>query len=126
MTQMHSAAAAVAAQAKVLSVEPRSRRVDRPDAAVEWRAIRGRPAQGADDILQRMRNITVTQAWTILYQLGSQWQYEGGFVNSQPGPVDCRRTDNIEADFSDWLDDHFDELPMPKDQIQQLLQHRTW
>ncbi len=40
--------------------------------------------------------------------------------------IDNRWSDDIEKDFSKWLNDHIDELPVPKDQIQELLKTRTW
>ncbi len=43
-----------------------------------------------------------------------------------PGQIDSRWTDDIERDFSQWLRDHMDELPVPKAQIQELLKSRTW
>lgn len=43
-----------------------------------------------------------------------------------PGQIDSRWSDEIEKDFSQWLNAHIDELPVPKDQIQQLLESRTW
>ncbi len=43
-----------------------------------------------------------------------------------PGEIDTRWTDAIEKDFSQWLNDHIDELPVPKEQIQELLKTRTW
>ncbi len=43
-----------------------------------------------------------------------------------PGQIDSRWTDEIEKDFSQWLRDHMDELPVPKEQIQELLEKRTW
>ncbi len=43
-----------------------------------------------------------------------------------PGQIDDRWTDEIEADFSRWLEDHVDELPVPGDAIQELLKERTW
>jgi regulator of RNase E activity RraA len=43
-----------------------------------------------------------------------------------PGQIDNRWTDDIEKDFSQWLTDHIDELPVPKEQIQELLKNRTW
>lgn len=42
------------------------------------------------------------------------------------GEIDNRWTDEIEKDFSKWLNDHIDELPVPKAQIQELLKNRTW
>jgi regulator of RNase E activity RraA len=43
-----------------------------------------------------------------------------------PGQIDSRWSDEIEKDFSKWLADHINELPVPKDQIQELLKSRTW
>ncbi|MEZ4827731.1 MAG: RraA family protein [Bacteroidia bacterium] len=42
------------------------------------------------------------------------------------GQIDNRWTDDIEKDFSAWLKDHINELPVPKEQIQELLKNRTW
>jgi regulator of RNase E activity RraA len=43
-----------------------------------------------------------------------------------PGEIDSRWSDKIEKDFSKWLNDQIDELPVPKEQIQELLKNRTW
>ncbi len=43
-----------------------------------------------------------------------------------PGQIDNKWTDEIERDFSKWLTKHMDELPVPKEQIQELLKKRTW
>lgn len=43
-----------------------------------------------------------------------------------PGQIDDRWTDEIEKDFSGWLEDHMDNLPVPREQIQELLKERTW
>jgi len=43
-----------------------------------------------------------------------------------PGQIDQRWTDDMEKDFSKWLNDHIDKLPVPKEQIQELLKERTW
>ena len=43
-----------------------------------------------------------------------------------PGEIDDRWTDEIEKDFSGWLNDHIDDLPVPMEQIQELLKERTW
>jgi regulator of RNase E activity RraA len=42
------------------------------------------------------------------------------------GQIDSRWSDDIERDFSQWLNHHIDELPVPKEQIQELLKTRTW
>lgn len=43
-----------------------------------------------------------------------------------PGQIDTRWSDEIEKDFSKWLNDHIDKLPVPKEQIQEFLKTRTW
>jgi regulator of RNase E activity RraA len=42
------------------------------------------------------------------------------------GQIDARWTDEIEKDFSRWLNDHINELPVGKEQIQEYLKERTW
>lgn len=42
------------------------------------------------------------------------------------GQIDTRWADEIERDFSQWLNDHIDELPVPREQIQEILKNRTW
>ena len=42
------------------------------------------------------------------------------------GQIDTRWTDEIEKDFSKWLNDHINELPVPKEEIQKYLKDRTW
>lgn len=43
-----------------------------------------------------------------------------------PGQIDNKWSDEIEKDFSKWLNDHIDALPVPKAQIQELLKKRMW
>ena len=43
-----------------------------------------------------------------------------------PGEIDRRWSDDMEKDFSQWLNDHIDKLPVPKEQIQEYLKIRTW
>ena len=43
-----------------------------------------------------------------------------------PGQIDTRWSDDIEKDFSKWLNDQVSELPVPKEQIQDYLKTRTW
>ena len=42
------------------------------------------------------------------------------------GQIDSRWSDEIERDFSQWLNDRIDELPVPKEQIEKILEDRTW
>ena len=43
-----------------------------------------------------------------------------------PGQIDAQWPEEIEKDFSGWLEEHMDELPVPKEAIQGYLQERTW
>lgn len=56
-------------------------------------------------------------------QFGQERLREGVYTSGQ---IDRRWEDEIEADFSRWLEAHMDELPVPKAAIQELLQERTW
>lgn len=42
------------------------------------------------------------------------------------GQIDARWSPDIEKDFSKWLNDHINELPVPKEEIQDFLKDRTW
>ncbi len=42
------------------------------------------------------------------------------------GQIDTRWSDAIEKDFSKWLNDHINQLPVPKEQVQEYLKERTW
>lgn len=42
------------------------------------------------------------------------------------GQIDTRWSEDIEKDFSKWLNDHIDKLPVPKEQIKEFLKGRTW
>jgi regulator of RNase E activity RraA len=54
---------------------------------------------------------------------GHQRLREGKYT---AGQIDSRWTDDIERDFSKWLNDHINELPVAKEQIQEYLKDRTW
>ena len=56
-------------------------------------------------------------------QFGKQQLREGAYT---PGQIDRRWSDDIERDFSGWLEDHIDELPVSRQAIQELLKGRTW
>jgi len=43
-----------------------------------------------------------------------------------PGQIDSRWSEVIERDFSQWLEEHIDELPVAKEQVQAYLKTRTW
>jgi regulator of RNase E activity RraA len=42
------------------------------------------------------------------------------------GQIDTRWSDEIEKDFSKWVNEHKDALPVPKETIQEFLKDRTW
>ncbi|MEX2513214.1 MAG: RraA family protein [Cyclobacteriaceae bacterium] len=42
------------------------------------------------------------------------------------GQIDTRWSDEIEKDFSGWLNEHIDELPVPREQVQEILKNRIW
>ena len=55
----------------------------------EWKGERfadGRP-KVPDDILERMKNVSITQAWGVIRGPGYNWQYEDGWVCTHPGQV---------------------------------------
>lgn len=54
---------------------------------------------------------------------GHQRLREGKYT---AGQIDTRWTAEIERDFSQWLEQNIDKLPVPKEQIQELLKQRTW
>jgi len=56
-------------------------------------------------------------------QFGHQRLREGKYT---PGQIDGKWSAAIEKDFSTWLEDHMDELKVPKEDIQELLKTRTW
>ena len=43
-----------------------------------------------------------------------------------PGQIDNRWSEEIEKDFSEWLNANSDKLPVPEKQIKEFLQQRTW
>ena len=56
-------------------------------------------------------------------QFGQQRLREGTYTSGQ---IDRKWEDHIERDFSKWLEDHMDELSVPRAAIQELLKERTW
>ncbi len=56
-------------------------------------------------------------------RFGKQRLAEGIYTSGQ---IDTRWEEPIEQDFSQWLELHIDELPVPREAIQELLQERTW
>ena len=56
-------------------------------------------------------------------QFGKQRLAEDRYT---PGQIDTQWADDIEVDFSQWLDEHMDELSVPREAIQEFLKERTW
>ncbi|MES2648811.1 MAG: RraA family protein [Bacteroidota bacterium] len=67
--------------------------------------------------------VTTSEVVRLRDMFGHQRLREGTYT---AGQIDTRWSDDIEKDFSKWLNDHINELPVPKEQIQELLKARTW
>jgi regulator of RNase E activity RraA len=69
------------------------------------------------------RVIKTSEIVRLRDMFGHQRLREGKYT---PGQIDTRWSDEIERDFSKWLNEHIDKLPVPRSQIQELLKGRTW
>lgn len=69
------------------------------------------------------RVVTTSEIVRLRDMFGHQRLREGKYT---AGQIDTRWADDIEKDFSKWLNDHINELPVPKEQIQEILKQRTW
>src|SRR6478672_2092878 len=69
------------------------------------------------------RVVVTSEIVRLRDMFGHQRLREGKYT---AGQIDARWTDDIEKDFSKWLNDHINELPVGKDQIQEYLKERTW
>ncbi len=67
--------------------------------------------------------VTTSEIVSLRDMFGHQRLKEGKYT---AGQIDTRWTEEIEKDFSKWLNDHIDKLPVPKEQIQEFLKGRTW
>ena len=67
--------------------------------------------------------VTTSEIVRLRDMFGHQRLREGKYT---AGQIDARWTDEIEKDFSKWLNDHLNELPVPKETVQQYLKDRTW
>jgi regulator of RNase E activity RraA len=67
--------------------------------------------------------VTTSEIIRLRDMFGMQRLREGRYTSGQ---IDTRWADEIETDFSRWLEDHIDELPVPREAIQDLLKERTW
>ncbi|SIT34375.1 Regulator of RNase E activity RraA [Filimonas lacunae] len=66
---------------------------------------------------------TTSEIVRLRDMFGHQRLREGKYT---AGQIDTRWTEEIEKDFSRWINDHISELPVPKATIQQFLKDRTW
>ncbi|MEO5682920.1 MAG: RraA family protein [Chitinophagaceae bacterium] len=67
--------------------------------------------------------VTISEIVRLRDLFGHQRLREGKYT---AGQIDAKWSDEIERDFSKWLNDHINELPVPKEQIQEFLKQRTW
>jgi regulator of RNase E activity RraA len=67
--------------------------------------------------------VTTSEIIRLRDMFGHQRLREGKYT---AGQIDARWSDDIEKDFSKWLNDHLNELPVPKETVQQYLKDRTW
>ena len=67
--------------------------------------------------------VTTSEIVRLRDLFGHQRLREGKYT---AGQIDARWSDENERDFSKWLNDHINELPVGKEQIQQFLKDRTW
>ena len=56
-------------------------------------------------------------------RFGHQRLKEGKYT---PGQIDGRWSEEIRADFFNWLKKNMSDLPVPKEAIQEILEKRTW
>lgn len=69
------------------------------------------------------RVVTTSEIVRLRDMFGHQRLKEGKYT---AGQIDTRWSEEIEKDFSKWLNDHINELPVAKEQIQEFLRDRTW
>ncbi len=67
--------------------------------------------------------VTTSEIVRLRDLFGHQRLREGKYT---AGQIDARWSDDIEKDFSKWLNEHINELPVGKEQIQEFLKDRTW
>jgi regulator of RNase E activity RraA len=69
------------------------------------------------------RVVVTSEIVRLRDMFGHQRLREGKYT---AGQIDTRWSEEIEKDFSKWLNDHMDKLPVPKETIQNFLKDRTW
>lgn len=75
------------------------------------------PAHLVEDLVLNAEFIALRDAF------GHQRLREGKYT---PGQIDQAWTDDIKKDFSGWLDQNPDKLPMPKAELDKYMKERNW
>ncbi len=73
---------------------------------------------------QLAQRVVETSEIVRLRDMFGQERLAAGVYTS--GQIDARWSDEIERDFSRWLEANIGELPVPRERIQELLKTRTW
>ncbi len=67
--------------------------------------------------------LTTSELISLREDFGQSRLSEGVYT---PGQIDDRWSDEIELDFSSWLEQHMDDRRGPREAIQEMLKKRTW
>jgi regulator of RNase E activity RraA len=73
---------------------------------------------------QLAQRVVETSEIVRLRDMFGQQRLAAGVYTS--GQIDARWSDEIERDFSRWLEANVGELPVPRERIEELLRTRTW
>jgi regulator of RNase E activity RraA len=73
---------------------------------------------------QLAQRVVETSEIVRLRDLFGQQRLAAGVYTS--GQIDSRWSDDIERDFSRWLEANVGDLPVPRERIEELLKTRTW
>ena len=87
--------------------------------------VLGKDGQGVIFIPPHLaeKTVKVSELVRLRDQFGKLRLREGKYT---PGQIDASWSDDIEQDFSRWLEEHLDELPVPREAIEEMLKERTW
>lgn len=69
------------------------------------------------------RIVTTSEVVRLRDMFGLQRLREGKYKSSE---IDARWSEEIEKDFSQWLNDNIDDLPVAREQVREILKERTW
>ena len=73
------------------------------------------PPQMAEKVVKTSEFIHLQDAF------GHQRLREGKYTSGQ---IDTKWSDAIEQDFTQWMEQNIDKLPVPKEQVQEILKER--